>query len=115
MAFIDLEADNGEKLAEEGAVDNKDEAAEQEREDHEAKLEEKPKGTPVPQKQVGDIPVEVYDNGDGTYDCFYKVEAVKITIKSSRTARRSPSHRTHWSLKRTRTRKHGCRELLLRR
>ena len=81
MAFIDLEADNGEKLADEGAEDNKDEAAEQEREDQEAKLEEKPKGTPVPQKQVGDIPLEVYDNGEGTYDCFYKVEAGKITIR----------------------------------
>ena len=81
MAFLDLEADNGEKLAEEGAEDNKDEAAEQEREDQEAKLEEKPKGTPVPQKQVGDIPVDVYYNGDGTYDCHYKVEAGKITTK----------------------------------
>ena len=68
MAFLDLEADNGEKLAEEGAEDNKDEAAEQEREDQEAKLEEKPKGMPVPQKRVGDIPVEVYAKGDCTYD-----------------------------------------------
>ena len=83
MAFLDQEADNGEKLAEEGAEDNKVEAAEQEREDQEAKLEEKPKGTPVPQKQVGDIPVDIYDNGDGTYDCFYKVDVGKVTIKSS--------------------------------
>ena len=42
--------------------------------------EENPKGTPVPQKRVGDIPVEVYDNGDG-YDCHYKAEAGKTTIK----------------------------------
>ena len=43
--------------------------------------EETPKGTFVPQKQAGDIPVEVYDNGDGTYDCHYKADAGKITIK----------------------------------
>ena len=72
MAFLDPEADDGEeKLAEEGA-DEKDE---------EAKPVEKPKGTPVPQKQVGDISVEVYDNGDGTYDCHYKTETGKITTK----------------------------------
>ena len=73
MAFIDPEADDGEKKpAEEGAQEKKDE---------EAKPEEKPKGTPIPQKQVGDISVEVYDNGDGTYDCHYKTETGKITTK----------------------------------
>ena len=46
-----------------------------------AKPEEKPNGTPIPQKQVGDISVEVYDNGDGTYDCHHKTDAGKITIK----------------------------------
>ena len=32
-------------------------------------------------KQVGDISVKVYDNGDGTYDCHHKTDAGKITTK----------------------------------
>ena len=52
-----------EKPAEEAATDKSD----GEKKDEEAKPE-KPKCTPVPQKQVGDIPNDVYDDWDGTYD-----------------------------------------------
>ena len=83
-----------EAAAEEATAEEKDEAPTEEageaapaeekkweeKKDEEAKPEEKPKGTHVPQKQVGDIPVDIYDNGDGTYDCHYKADAGKITI-----------------------------------
>ena len=95
--MLDQEADDSQEAGEEAPAEDMKEAKK-----HESS--KKLKCTPVPQNWVGDIPANVYDNGDATYDCFYKVDVGKVTIKSSRTARSSRSRRASWWLIRTQIR-----------
>ncbi|KAL7713425.1 Calponin-homology (CH) domain-containing protein [Entamoeba marina] len=77
-------------ILEEGQTKKKDEGEEDDDEDDDDLFkvldgveEPKAEGNQVPQNTVGDIPVEVIDNENGTYDCHYKCDAGRIRVKVS--------------------------------